>query len=135
MAKKKQIIHEKGLNDSLVERIEEDKPIKEKKDRVLVTYDGIEPLHRADAIQYWLQQRNLPTAGTETWKNKLTNLDRTIICMISKVQETGNGATFNALFEQGFGKNTEVMDISGGEEGYEVDFNIPELDTRENDTE
>ena len=81
-------------------------------------------LSRADAIQYWLQQKDYPNPGTEGYK-KLSVMDKMVIGMIIKATDDGNATAFNALFEQGFGRNTEGMDTSKKSENAGAMFNIP----------
>ncbi len=87
-------------------------------------------LSRADAIQYWFQQKDYPNPGTEGYK-KLSVLDKMVIGQIDKATE-GNAASFNAVMEQGFGRNTEGKDVSMTDNRpITLDWNTPKLKTEE----
>ena len=101
---------------------------KAKKELVNAVPDKI--LKRADAIQYWLQQRDLPKENSDTWRERLTMMDKVVINLIRSAMGESDGkpnaSVFNYLMENGFGKNTESRDLTvSGENNAGARFNIP----------
>ncbi len=122
MAKKtkKQLEEAKLVEDQqIIDAIDE----KEVEDKGFVDTTPQSKLHRSDKIQYWLAQKNAPASGTPTYKNRLTMFDKMVIGMINAA-ESGNAASANWVMNNGFGSQYDNADLSGGEEGYEVDFGV-----------
>ena len=94
-----------------------------KKEELMSTIPA-ERLRRSDKWQYWLQQRDMPTEGSETWKKKLSVYDRLVINAIRMAES--NATMLGKVMDEAHGKISEGADLTRTESNDKgAMFNIP----------